>query len=826
MNRKMFVSLGTVLLATAILLTLLTLLAQSDSAAPQPARAAPLAAVPAVTEVAPTSAPNDLDTAIVISGTDFVVSATVLLDDATLDDVGWVCTTTLTATVPWGMEPGVYTVTVVNPGEGAGSRTDAFTVTEGLGVWTTGGPYGGLINDLHVNPLDPARVYAVVYETGLFISHDSGASWQLALASSSLENITFDAADKDVLTVGGGGVLHHSQDGGQSWEALVERGGAASHLHHCYIHKPVAHPIDSGIFYDAVHKCPGSPVLPDLSGVYLVQDHGSTWITRTNTLTDTDISALAVHPNDGDTLLAGTFSGNIFYSTDGGVNWAWKYSVGEYTIRELYFDPNTQNAWVLYIDFTGQGDADSSVAVSVDVQYDTWWTRTVTTTFNEPVGSLDFTPGKVWAGQGNLFVSSDTGQTWAKVTERDDDGFKPDTTLFTINQNNPQIIYSNGHIDGVYKSTNGGVFWNRSSDGLAGLVPYDLAVYPADPDILYARASSIGLLWTRNGGESWGMNNFWGGGFPGPGFFAVDPITDTRLYLGDAVGLNQTGIGVADQVGGEWQTIYTSTFPLAPPEECGSITALTPHPTMPGRLLAGVIAYPCDEENELFEGTGHLFLSTDHGRTWSDVSPAGSFGWTGHIMVSPKDPDRVYGANFEESVLRSDDAGATWQIFPIATLTDTYASRIAVHPNDPDTVFVHFSSFFGPQLYRSTDGGQTWTLLHDNGGEHIVIAPPVPNALVYTIYMGCHFGERLCRSTDNGNTWEEVPGAPRPTALAVGIAGERARLYIGTPGGMVAQFTPEEMLLGAGVYRWTSLLPTNRVYLPLILKGSGLFSSP
>jgi hypothetical protein len=109
MNRKMLVSLGTVLLATAVLLALLTLLAQSDPAAPQPARAAPLAAVPAVLDVVPSSAPNDLDTPIVISGTDFVVSATVLLDDTALDDVGWVCTITLTATVPWGMEPGVYT---------------------------------------------------------------------------------------------------------------------------------------------------------------------------------------------------------------------------------------------------------------------------------------------------------------------------------------------------------------------------------------------------------------------------------------------------------------------------------------------------------------------------------------------------------------------------------------------------------------------------------------------------------------------------------------------------------------------------------------------
>jgi hypothetical protein len=66
-----------------------------------------------------------------------------------------------------------------------------------------------------------------------------------------------------------------------------------------------------------------------------------------------------------------------------------------------------------------------------------------------------------------------------------------------------------------------------------------------------------------------------------------------------------------------------------------------------------------------------------------------------------------------------------------------------------------------------------------------------------------------------------VADAPNPVRLATASDGERVVLYIGSPGGMVAQFTPEEMLLGAGVYRWTSRLPTARVYLPLILKGYG-----
>jgi hypothetical protein len=49
---------------------------------------------------------------------------------------------TLTATVPWGLDPGVYTVTVANPGGESGILTYIFIVTHGIGVWASGGSGG------------------------------------------------------------------------------------------------------------------------------------------------------------------------------------------------------------------------------------------------------------------------------------------------------------------------------------------------------------------------------------------------------------------------------------------------------------------------------------------------------------------------------------------------------------------------------------------------------------------------------------------------------------------------------------------------------------
>ena len=80
--------------------------------------------------------------------------------------------------MPWGLITGTYTLNVTNPGGESGSLADAFTVTQGIGVWTTDGPYGGEALQVVLNPDTPTTAYAVMHALGVFASVDDGANWE------------------------------------------------------------------------------------------------------------------------------------------------------------------------------------------------------------------------------------------------------------------------------------------------------------------------------------------------------------------------------------------------------------------------------------------------------------------------------------------------------------------------------------------------------------------------------------------------------------------------------------------------------------------------
>lgn len=113
MKKRVFATAATVLISVAALLVLLCVLGRTGHSVPWSARAAPLN--PMVTGVDPSSAPNDLDTPIVVTGTGFsaglsgtlvITQPMAYLGDTALEDVSWVSTTTLEATVPGGMSRG------------------------------------------------------------------------------------------------------------------------------------------------------------------------------------------------------------------------------------------------------------------------------------------------------------------------------------------------------------------------------------------------------------------------------------------------------------------------------------------------------------------------------------------------------------------------------------------------------------------------------------------------------------------------------------------------------------------------------------------------
>jgi photosystem II stability/assembly factor-like uncharacterized protein len=248
--------------------------------------------------------------------------------------------------------------------------------------------------------------------------------------------------------------------------------------------------------------------------------------------------------------------------------------------------------------------------------------------------------------------------------------------------------------------------------------------------------------------------------------------------------------------------VNTSTDPMLRGFEFRSIGPAV----MGGRVddIEGVI----DDPLTVWVGfaTSGLWKTTNGGRTWTsmfDVMPMPSVG---DIAIAPSDSRVVYvgmgEANNRQSstigngVYGTRDGGRTWQHLG---LDETQSiGRVAVHPKDPNVVFVAaVGHLFGPNedrgLYKSTDGGKTWTkskfIDNDTGFIDVAIDPVNPNNVYAASYQrrrtwwGFNGGgpnSGLWKSTDAGATWTRIQGngwpAPKDNIIGrIGIDIHRAK---------------------------------------------------
>ncbi len=820
MKKQWFAITITVATATTALLGLFWLMGNTVSGISAPALAAPLSLT--VTAVDPAVAPNDLDTPITIIGTGFATELTgtltlvitqprAYLGTTALDDASWVNTTTLNATIPWGMAPKVYSLTVVNPDGISSTLQNAFTVTNGVGVFTTDGPYGGYIVGLEKKPGTPTTVYAVASEVGLFVSKDSGAHWELGMINNPLD-LAFDAQDGNVIYSGSDTWLYRTMDGGDTWEALPQIYPGQQVL-------PTAHPSSAGVVYLGIGSLEDIPFLPGEGGVFRSDDYGMTWITKTNGMTDTDVQSIAIHPNDPNKMLAGTWDGNVYASLNGGENWSLSAPLTD-PVMGLYFNPyQSLQAWA-----TGGKDIGEPTTYLYTSTNLTDWTEVIIepgAMSNYGGWDLDFLTDTIWVSGSSIYTSTDGGGTWTN----------PDLAaiVVAVTPENPQEIYA-GTEFGVDKSEDGGQTWQQINDGLAGLVPSAVATSPIDPDLVFVRTSQ-GLYRSFNGGRAWQDLGCCGGGGGTGGQLAIDPYTPTRIYLGTRTICNddQFCIRISPDSGDTWE-IVTATLPVTytgfgggPPE------VVAPHPLIPGRMLAGSNVQDSGNPDNHF---GMVYASDDYGQSWAYMGPTQPISSIIDIAYDAVDPNLVYMATIGSGQWKSTDGGVTW--IPLSfTLAGYIYDVIAPHSTLSGHLILHASSQNNTSgLYSSQDAGETWTLLPDgNAGSPLIYAPTLPPTL-YAFGLGDGHNSPYClrRSVDNGLTWKTVAGAPGPTRLATATDGKRVVLYIGSPGGLASQagaqttlasraVMKQSTLLGSGVYRLTTLLPTDWVYLPLVVRG-------
>ena len=235
------------------------------------------------------------------------------------------------------------------------------------------------------------------------------------------------------------------------------------------------------------------------------------------------------------------------------------------------------------------------------------------------------------------------------------------------------------------------------------------------------------------------------------------------FYFGAAGG----GVWKTDDAGSTWKPIFDK-------KSIASIGAVAVAPSNPNVIYVGT--GEGDLRGDVSYGDG-VYKSTDAGKTWTNIGLKDT-RQTGAIIVDPANPDIVmvaaighaFGPNSQRGVFRSTDGGKSWTKV-LYRNENTGAIDITFDPNNSKIVYAalwqvrrqpwNFSSGGpGSGLFRSTDGGVTWSELKGNGlpagilGRIDVAVSKADSNRIYAMIEAKDGG--LYRSDDAGQHWMRV----------------------------------------------------------------------
>lgn len=205
----------------------------------------------------------------------------------------------------------------------------------------------------------------------------------------------------------------------------------------------------------------------------------------------------------------------------------------------------------------------------------------------------------------------------------------------------------------------------------------------------------------------------------------------------------------------------------------------------------GAIALAPSDPSQVWMGTGETFVirpahamgdgiykSEDAGKTWEHKG-LDKTGRIGRVIVHPTNPDIIYAAALghtygpqqERGIYRTKDGGTTWEQVLFVD-EGTGASDLTIDPTNPDILYaamwsININSWglrsggLGGGIYKSTDGGDSWTPMKENGlpgGEKrpvgktaIALSHGSPN-VVYALFE--INSPELWKSEDSGASWK------------------------------------------------------------------------
>ncbi len=250
----------------------------------------------------------------------------------------------------------------------------------------------------------------------------------------------------------------------------------------------------------------------------------------------------------------------------------------------------------------------------------------------------------------------------------------------------------------------------------------------------------------------------------------------------------------------------------------GRVTDLVLHPTNQDIIYIGT-------------SVGGVFKTTDSGMSWEPIfDNAGSLS-IGNLAIDPQNPETIYvgtgeangsatsGAFFGDGIYRSTNGGATWE--NIGLEDSQHIGRIVVDPQNSNRIFAAVAGTLYEKgnnrgLYRTDDGGQSWTnvlfMSDSTSCIDVVVHPENPNIVYAATWERIRYAYQrdyggptsgLHRSTDGGNTWVQLENGLPPSTEETGRIG--LTISASNPDILYASFTTNPISNQfEGIYKTTN----------------------
>jgi len=579
-------------------------------------------------------------------------------------------------------------------------------------------------------------------------------------------------------------------------------------------------------------------------GILKTTDSGGTWTNLFNDVPVVSVGDIAIDPNHPDTVWCGTGEANsssfsflgdgMYRSTDAGATWQHMGLTNSAYIGRVVVDYSNSNrifvaalgnlftttdqrgvyrsidggqTWEKVLFLTDSTSAVDLVQHPTDPQtlYASMWERCRGLVYRRSFGQSS-----------GLWKSTDGGTTWTEMTNGLPKGSNVGRIGIDISKSNPNILYAFYDMDNlevrVYKSTDGGASWIRTSDGALQQMNSNFGWYfgqvridPQNPDRVFV--GGVELFRTENGGTSWNDVT------------AYEIHVDNHAFCFQANNRmlegNDGGLYLTTTYGNSWTKInnlpltqfYAIDIDYLAPERIyggtqdnNSIRTWTGGTSDWQAILGGdgmfsLVDYTNSNIIYCEYQYGNLFRSDDGGNNMNYIAGPMSgdrVNWSAPLAMHPQAPFVLYFGTYR--VWKSMDYGDTWQAIS-GDLThggNNYfytLTTIDISPLNPSTVVVGTGD---GKVQISVNDGQTWQDI--SAGLPVrwitqVKTDPFDAQTIYVTLSGFRWDEALphvFKTTDLGQHWTDISGnLPEFPVDAIAVDPDiPGRLIVGTDAGL------------------------------------------